>query len=135
MNIKSIKAAILAFATLTVVGLGAAAHASHHGGKMGHASPEERAARQTAHMTEALGLSPEQAEEVGAINRKYAAKAQEARKDAASREDRHGAMREMMGQRDEELRAVLDDEQYARLQEMRKAMHELRRQGGEKAAN
>ena len=45
-----------------------AAQASHHGGKMGHGSAADRAARQTEHMTQALGLSEEQARQKSTRN-------------------------------------------------------------------
>ncbi len=111
-----------------------AAQASHHGGKMGHGSPAERAARQTEHMTQALGLSEEQSRQVGEINQKYATEAQASMETAASREERHGRMREIMGKRDEELRQVLSEEQYESLQSMRESMRKAHKpRGGEDA--
>ncbi len=108
------------------------AHASHHGGKMtGHGSPQDRAAQQTEHMTEALGLSEEQSRQVGEINLKYATEAQASLETSATREERHNRMREIMARRDGELREVLDDQQYERLQNMRNEMRKAwKKRGG-----
>lgn len=111
-----------------------AAQASHHAGKMGHGSPADRAARQTEHMTQALGLSEEQSRQVGEINQKYATEAQASMETAAGREERHSRMREIMGKRDEELRQVLSEEQYESLQNMRESMRKAHKpRGGEDA--
>ncbi|MEJ2161475.1 MAG: hypothetical protein P8X53_13490 [Chromatiales bacterium] len=107
-----------------------AAHASHHAGKMGHGSAADRAARQTEHMTQALGLSEEQARQVGEINQKYATEAQASLENAASRDERYGVMREVMGKRDEELRQVLTDEQFESLKNMRESMRKAHKPRG-----
>ncbi len=110
------------------------AQASHHGGKMGHGSVADRAAKQTEHMTQALGLSEDQSRQVGEINKKYATEAQESMEAAASRDERYRRMREIMGQRDEELRQVLSDEQYESLKNMRESMRKAHKpRGGEDA--
>jgi len=123
---RSVVATLLAGAMI----FAGAAHASHHAGKMGHGSAADRAARQTEHMTQALGLSEEQARQVGEINEKYATEAQASLENAASRDERYGLMREVMGKRDEELRQVLTDEQYESLKNMRESMRKARKPRG-----
>ena len=81
-------------------------------------------------MTQALGLSEEQARQVGEINEKYATEAQASLENAASRDERYGLMREVMGKRDEELRQVLTDEQYESLKNMRESMRKARKPRG-----
>lgn len=78
-----------------------------------NADPEQRAAQQTATMTEKLALSEAQAAKIQEINLKYAHKMKEARDSAAG--DRE-AMRATMGvlreEQDAELKTMLTDEQW-----------------------
>lgn len=120
---RKLQSSLLAIAFTSVLLLSGSAQASHHGGKMmGHGSPQDRAAQQTEHMTEALGLSEEQSRQVGEINLKYATEAQASMETAATREERHSRMREIMARRDKELREILDDQQYETFQNMRNEM-------------
>ena len=88
-------------------------------------TPEERAARQTSRMIGELNLDETQALAVEAINQKYAEKQsafmQEHRGD---REAMRSGMQELIAQKDEELKAILTGEQYARHQEMQAEQRE-----------
>lgn len=79
----------------------------HHGGQGYHGSPEERARRQER-MREHLGLSDEQVQQMQAI-----------RESDAGREEKR-----------EQLRAVLNDEQRAKMDQMREQHRAARQAGG-----
>jgi periplasmic protein CpxP/Spy len=74
-------------------------------------TPEERAERISARLTEDLELTEEQAEEVKSIHLKYAKQAE------AEREARMQAMKEQHAAMEEEMKAVLSEEQYQKLEE------------------
>lgn len=86
-------------------------------------TPEERAKMRTAHMTEELDLSADQAARVEAINLKYAGQGEvlrkqreveraEARKNGKALRDAHDA----------EMKVVLSPEQYANWQAKKESM-------------
>ncbi|WPP52970.1 hypothetical protein [Catalinimonas niigatensis] len=91
-------------------------------------TPEERAERISARLTEDLELTEEQAEEVEAIHLKYAKQAE------AEREARMQAMKEQHAAMERELKAVLTDEQYQKLEAKQAERKEKRgeRRGGER---
>ena len=68
-------------------------------------SPEQRAAKSTEWMTSELSLDEGQAEQVQAINLKYAEKVQALRGD-------HEAMQQMKEEKNAELKGVLTENQY-----------------------
>lgn len=110
------------------VGATMAAHAQEKVSK----DPEERAKARTERMTKELGLSPEQAAKVDAINLKYADKGAELRKEQeAARTEARKEAKAMRDAHDVELKAVLTPDQYtkwtARKEEMKKEHQERRR--------
>lgn len=100
-------------------------------------TPEERAERQTAYLTERLSLSEEQIPQVRAIALDYAERTGGLRADGGDRRARMQAARAMQAEQKAELLAVLDDEQdeeleavYDELRErMRQRMRERRARG------
>lgn len=74
-------------------------------------TPEERAERISARLTEELALTEEQAEEVKNIHLKYAKQAE------AEREARMQAMKEQHAAMENELKGVLNEDQYQKLEE------------------
>ena len=95
-------------------------------------SPEERAKRQTAHMTEELKLTSEQEKEVGDINLTYANKMKDARDEAAGdRTAMRAKMEAMMKEKSEALKEVLTEEQIKSFEEM-ESQNGQGRQGNKK---
>lgn len=89
--------------------------------RMHHPDP----ARMTEHMSAMLGLSAEQTGAVQQINERFAAKMEEQRKQReAMRAAHREQMRGLRDQRDQELKKVLTEEQYARHLAQREAMHD-----------
>lgn len=97
---------------------GAEAVAQNRGEREGRRKPsvEEIAQHQTTRMTEALGLSPEQAEQVGVLNRQQAEK----------RQAHQEAMRQEREAHKQALRSVLSPEQYARWEQIESERRENR---------
>jgi periplasmic protein CpxP/Spy len=90
-----------------------------------HMSPEQH----TARMKQELELSEEQTSAVAELNQRYFARFGELREQSqAQREDRHAGKRALMGERDAELRQILSEEQYARLEARREEHRSMRRQ-------
>lgn len=82
---------------------------------------QERADQRTEELVRELGLNAEQAQKVGQINSAFAQGMTDVRaaalEDAARKEKAKG----LRQQREAELKAVLTEAQYAKLQELRKA--------------
>ncbi len=92
----------------------------------GKGDPEARATKMTERLTEALSLSDEQAKEIKAIHLKYG----ERMKAMHEQEDRDGmraAMKQMRSDAEQEIKAILTEEQAAKFDEMPKRGH---RKGG-----
>ncbi|MBZ0205469.1 MAG: hypothetical protein K8H89_04035 [Flavobacteriales bacterium] len=90
-------------------------------------TPAERAKHQTERMTKELGLNAEQVTKVQAINAKYAEQAEAVRKERrANAESTKGKGAELQDARMEDLKAVLDAEQYEKLVAKQEAMKERR---------
>ena len=88
-----------------------------------HHSPEQ----QTQRMKEGLGLSDEQAAAVGEINKRYAERIDALKPTPEEREQRRQQMHALMAERNEELRQVLTEEQYAKhLQHQQRMMQKFR---------
>jgi len=88
-----------------------------------HMSPEQH----TALMKQELGLSDEQTGAVAELNQRYAARKREMHEQAqAQRKERWAKAKAMMGDRDTELRQILNEEQYARLEAQRQEQREMR---------
>jgi Spy/CpxP family protein refolding chaperone len=85
---------------------------AHKGGGRDH-DPADRAERQTAKMTEQLGLNADQTVKVKAINQKYAEKAN------ADREKNRAAHEALRTEHDKELGKVLTKEQAAKWEQMK----------------
>ncbi len=84
-------------------------------------SVEERAQMKTDRMKEKLSLTDEQAKSVYEINLKYAKSHTEMRvKDKEVKQAKKEAWKASKTQQDAELKSVLNDEQYAKMQEQRK---------------
>ncbi|WP_421825463.1 hypothetical protein [Larkinella sp.] len=95
-------------------------------------TPEERAARMTARMKEKLNLSAEQEAPVAAINLKYA-KQNQALMETGGRNLRTARQAQaVMKKKDEELKKVLNVDQYQQYQaikeEMKAELKERRKQ-------
>lgn len=101
-------------AGLLVVAAGLSAQPPGRGG-----DPSEIAAQQTERMTKALELTDAQATQVETILLKYLEKGQTAREEAAGdREAMQASMQTIRTEQAEELKAVLTEEQFAKLQKM-----------------
>lgn len=95
-------------------------------------SPEERAKRQTAQMTEQLKLTSEQEKEVGDINLTYATKINEAlQQSAGDRTAMRSKVEVIMKEKNEALKKVLTEEQVKSFEEMQ-SQNGQRRQGNRK---
>lgn len=103
------------------------------GGRMGGGmmDPEQRAERQSAMMKDSLMLSDELTAEVKAVLLVYAKKMQEARTSAnGDWEAMRGSMESLRKEQDEELQAVVGDENWAKWDTIRTQMMENRGQRG-----
>lgn len=95
--------------------------ATQRGGR--HHSPEQ----QTLRMKEGLGLSDEQTAAVGEINKRYAERIDALKPTPEEREQRRQQMQALMAERNEELKQVLDEQQYAKhLQHQQRMMQKFR---------
>ena len=93
------------------------------------ATPEERADRQTMYLTERLGLREDQIAPVRAIALEYAERQVALREE--SRGDRRATMqgmRTLMREQDAAYEGVLDETQYAELQEVKAELREKMRE-------
>ena len=88
------------------------------------ASPEERAQMQTAIMTEVLTLTEDQVLLVEDINLKYSEKVEEIRKEDTNRREKFKAVRQLMKEKDAELKKVFTETQYSVYQEKKAALRE-----------
>ncbi len=88
---------------------------------------------QTEQMVTDLGLNDEQAEKVGALNKKYSEKMGELfQQSAGDREKMRENMQKLREDKDEELKEVLTPEQFKKHQEIEaKRMEEFRQRGGQ----
>lgn len=96
--------------------------------KMAASTPEQRAQRQTAQMKKQLSLSADQETAVASINLKYARQAQTLM-DGGNRD--RGAMKQartMMAGKDDELKKVLNDDQYKKYDELKDARKDRAKQ-------
>lgn len=84
------------------------------------ATPEERAKRQTESLTEQLSLTDTQKKQVYEINLKYSQPRGE--DENLSRENRRESFRKLQEEKDKEVKAVLDDDQKVKYDEIQKEM-------------
>lgn len=86
----------------------------------GNRNPEAMAERQTKYMVKELDLNDEQTTQVQEINLAFAKKLQEARKELkGDREAMQELRAELDTARDEELKAIFTEEQFATYQELK----------------
>ena len=111
----------------------------------GKMNPEKQEKMQTEKLTENLGLSPDQAEKVHAINLKYAAQANkklsEAKVDGKKGKRRKGVKKHLKA-REKEIKSVLNKDQKKSLKKMRihqkekmqdkRKQRKARKQGGKR---
>ncbi|WP_116127612.1 DUF4890 domain-containing protein [Lewinella sp. IMCC34183] len=93
-------------------------------------APAERAAKQTERLATVLDLSPEQQERVGEINLRFAEDIREARADREA--ERAAARAELQAANDKrkaEMKAVLTEEQYAKLEALQERRRDRREDG------
>jgi hypothetical protein len=81
-------------------------------GNLAQTTPQERAGIQTAFLTKKLALPPDESEKVGAINLKYAEKAEPVIKGDDGMFSKARQMKAIQAEKDDELKTVLSPEQY-----------------------
>lgn len=92
-------------------------------------APADRARVQTERMVKDLGLSDEQKTKVEAINLKYAEKAQALRAERKAEPGEHkGEGKELMAERENEMKSVLTPEQFEKWNAQEKARIEKRKE-------
>lgn len=91
-------------------------------------TPAERAQRQTERMRAELGLTDAQVLKVEVINLKYANAAERLRGQGGDRRAALQRARELQGQKNEELRTVLTEVQFAQYETQQARERERRRQ-------
>lgn len=123
------KHSLRVFAAVAALAIATPAFAQGGGGGGMQMSPEQRMARQKEQLFAGITLSAEQAAKVDTIMTQAGKKQQEAMQAAMSGGDR-GAMREMMQkmntERNDALKAVLNDEQKKKFDENVAAMPQRR---------
>ena len=118
------KKRIVILAGILVLAVSASAQQQGQGG-----TPEERAKRSAERLTERLSLTPEQVAKVDSIYLAYEKEVQPIReKEWPDRQARREAMRPFNEKRTEQLKAVLTEEQFKKMQE---TTRQSRRSGGE----
>lgn len=114
--------------TLILVGF-LTTFAQQPNGTMPRMNPEEMANRQTERMTTDLKLADKQKTEVAAINTKYAKIMGDLLKaNQGNREAGRAKMKEMITQKNAELKKILTTEQYKLYEELENKRQEERRQ-------
>ena len=94
---------------------------AQQGGGRGNMDPKEMAKRQTDQMKESLELTAEQLPKVEALNLKYAEKFKVVRDEAGDdRESMRSAIREMMKEKDVEIKKILTADQWTKFEADRK---------------
>ena len=115
---------ILTFATISY------AQQGQQGRGRFNMEPKEMAERQTSQMKELLSLTEEQLPKVEALNLKYAEKMKVARDETADdRDAMRSKMREMIGEKDVELKKILTADQWTNFEADRKERMQNRRGG------
>ena len=110
----------LPLALLLAAAIPATAQYGHRHGERERKSPEQRAEMHTSRMQEQLKLDDVQAEKVAEINLRFAEQMEAVR--AARKPEQEGMTEKARGlsdSRDAELKAVLSEEQYTRMLELR----------------
>ncbi len=110
---KSIKVILVAFLLIPAIGYAQQPQ-----------TPAEEAKQQTEWMKQNLELTPEQVEEVQEVNEEYAEKKTEILNASAEKQDK---LKDLMAEREEyteEIRDILDDEQFVKFQQAEKTWFE-----------
>lgn len=87
------------------------------GGKHHRGTPAERAAKRTEKMTDHLGLTPDQASKVAAINLSFAQKMETVKAADISKENARAAHKELRTEQTNAIKALLTPEQLAKFKE------------------
>lgn len=120
---------VLAFVIMALTTITTYAQPPGGGGRMGRMDPEQRAERQATMMQDSLLLTDELTAEVEAVLLVYAEKMGAAREEA---QGDFGAMRETMqnlrNEQNEELQALLTEEQWTKWEAIQTAMMQNRGQ-------
>ncbi len=112
---KSLK---LLFAIGLFITFGNSLAQAQPGGGGRDVKPEERAQRQTEHLTEALSLSASQQSQVSQINLDFAQKMDEQRAKVSSREEARELREALRAEQTQALKTVLTTEQAQKLDEL-----------------
>lgn len=83
-------------------------------GQLANTTPEQRAGRQTAQMKQQLTLTADQETAVAAINLKYAQQMQTVIETGERNRNTLKQVRDIRGSNDDELKKVLDKDQYTK---------------------
>ncbi|WP_276372641.1 hypothetical protein [Chryseolinea sp. H1M3-3] len=94
---------------------------------MNESTPEERAQLQTDYMKENLALTPEQEPKIHDLNLKYAKKMQDAYNTTDRRFQKLKKMKSIGDDKDQELKSVLNPDQYATYEKNKELMKEKMR--------
>ena len=97
-------------------------------------NPADRAEQRTEQMTKELALDADQAAKVEAMNKRYAEEMRALEPTEAERQEKREKMKDIQTRRDEELKTVLTEEQYAKMMELRQQRTDERKEhkGGRK---
>lgn len=121
-NLKSVAFTLLAFFAVNTLS------AQRGQQKM---TAEQHAEKQTERMVEQLALTENQANQVAALNLKYAKKKEGLKATADENTDRKAAMKQMRDAQDAELKGILNAEQLTKYETMR-AEKKGRKKGGKR---
>jgi hypothetical protein len=94
---------------------------------MNESTPEERAQLQTDYMKENLALTPEQEPKIHDLNLKYAKKMQDAYNTTDRKFQKLKKMKSIGDEKDQELKSVLNPDQYATYEKNKELMKEKMR--------
>lgn len=86
-------------------------------------TPEQRATDRTEKMTTELGLNADQKAKVQAANLAFTQALATTKEEGADKEAMRAKAKELKVQRDAELKGILTPEQFAKMEELRKAKH------------
>ena len=92
-------------------------------------TPEQRAERQTRHLTRQLSLTRDQQTAVAAINLKYAKQVQTLRGEGERSDNKRKQLGDLMRSKDGELKQVFTEAQYKQYTALRAEVREKRQQG------
>ena len=97
--------------------------------RMANTTPEQRAERQTQQMKKRLSLKPDQETAVASINLKYAQQMRTLVVDGERNRETMKQVRSLMSSKDDELKKVLDKDQYKQYEDQKAAQKDHMKQG------